>query len=239
MKKAFFFGLCLVNIAFFVWEFRRGALNAPIDLQSSLPTILLAEEMDRARRGAELSSYLDKDAIGLQRLHKERLVEKPIAMLPIVKPKANSQAADQNYPVMCSEIGPFTDQLAAANWMASRSLRGQMIYKDLFTPSDYQVYYPPAKTVEQTRIQKLMLNAKGFTDIWQIPGGELKGAYSLGVFSDLARATVYKNQLAEQGVKAEIVARQKKQPRLFVRIKSVQKISIPPGGALTSAGCIK
>ncbi len=106
-------------------------------------------------------------------------------------------------------------------------------------PSGYQVYYPAANNPEQTRIQKMMLNAKGITDVWMVPSGELKGALSLGVFSDQMRAVVFRNQLLQRGIQAEVMERRKSQSRLFVRLKGDQKLPKRLAEGVTSANCKK
>ena len=94
----------------------------------------------------------------------------------------------------------------------------ETIYKDLELAGDFQVYYPAAKTPEQTRINKMMLNAKGITDIWPVPAGDNKGALSLGVFADRQRASNFKAQLAQQGIQAEIKQRAKVQRQVFAKV---------------------
>lgn len=235
--KALFLSVCLLNLVFFFWEFHKGTLNPTGPMQSALPTILLVDEQEKARRGAAISAHLDKGTAKLQQLHTEPVVEKPIVMLPAAKPKKT--AAAQVTPIGCSEIGPFSDQQAANVWLAGLSLRGDLFDREISTPSAYLVYYPAAKNAEQTRIHKMMLNAKGINDIWVVPDGELRGALSLGLFNDQARAALFRNQLLQRGVQAEIKARYKSQPRSFVRIKGGQTIPqrLPEG--ISSASCVK
>lgn len=235
--KALFLSLCLINIVFFFWEFHKGALNPPVETHTNLPTILLADELEKARRGVVISKYLDNDAAKLQQLNVERAVGKPIAMLPAAKPIQKS--IPKTPAVACREIGPFANQPAANAWLAGNALRGEFFRQEVLTPSAYLVYYPAANNPEQTRIQKMMLNAKGITDIWVIPSGELKGALSLGLFKDQTRAVVFKNQLLQRGIQAEINERYQSQSALFVRIKGDQKIPkrLVEGAAL--ANCTK
>jgi hypothetical protein len=235
--KAMFLGVCLLNIVFFFWEFHQGALNPPARTQTLLPTILLVDELEKARRGAAISVHLDRDAAILQHLHTERVADKPIAMLPSAKPK--KAAVAQTPPVVCHEVGPFSDQQAATAWAAGQSSRGEVFDREVLTASAYLVYYRAARNPEQTRIHKMMLNAKGITDIWVVPNGDLKGALSLGLFNDQPRAAFFRNQLLQRGVQAEIKERYKSQSRTFVRIKGEQKIPQRLLEGITSASCVK
>ncbi|MDD1622112.1 MAG: hypothetical protein LUQ11_11590 [Methylococcaceae bacterium] len=236
--KALFLGISLLNIVFFFWEFHKGALNPPAQTpQSGRPTIMLIDELEKARHGAEISTYLDKDMAKLQQLHGEHVADKPIAMRPAEKPK--KAAPIQAQPIVCHEVGPFPDEKTANAWLAGQTLRGEFYYKEVLTPTAYLVYYPAAKSSEQTRIQKMMINAKGITDIWVVPDGELKGALSLGLFNDQAHAAFFRGQLLQRGVQAEIKERYKSQFRSFVRIMGKQKIPQHLAEGLTSSICAK
>ncbi len=236
--KVLFLSLCLLNLVFFFWEFHKGALNPSVQTQTTLPTFLLVDELEKARRGVAISKYLDDDAAKLQQLHTERVAEKPIIMPSAAKPVQKSVPIIQPL-VTCQEIGPFANQSAASAWLAGNALRGELFQQEVLTPSAYLVYYPAAKNPEQTRIQKMMLNAKGITDIWVIPSGEMKGALSLGLFSDQSRAALFRNQMLQRGVQAEIKERYKSQSRLFVRISGDQKVPKRLAEGMTSANCTK
>lgn len=236
--KALFLVISLLNIVFFFWEFHKGALNPPAQTpQSVLPTIMLIDELEKARRGAEISAYLDKDMAKLQQLHAEHREDKPIALRPAERPK--KAAPIQAQPIVCHEVGPFPDEKTANAWLAGQTLRGEFHYKEVLTPSAYLVYYPVPRSPEQARIQKMMLNAKGITDIWVVPDGELKGALSLGLFNDQVHASLFRSQLLQRGVQAEIKERHKSQFRSFVRIMGKQKIPLRLPDGLTSSICAK
>ncbi|MGZ4999008.1 MAG: hypothetical protein ACXV7F_01820 [Methylomonas sp.] len=239
--KALFLGLCLLNLVFFFWEFHEGALQPSIQSQTNLPTILLADELERAQRGAVISKYLDNDAAKLQQLHAERVVDKPIAMLRHTKTvqKNPPKIQPQPQPQPCHKIGPFVDQATASSWLSGNALRGEFFQQEALMPSGYHVYFPATNNPEQSRIQKLMLKAKGITDVWVVPNGELKGALSLGFFKEQARAVAFRNELLQRGVQAEIKERYQSQPAVFVRIKGDQKIPKRLGEGLASANCAK
>lgn len=229
--KTLCLGLCLLNVLFFFWEFHKGGLNPPVRQQTTLPTIMLADELENARRGAAISQVMDSEVPEPQHF---QIAEKPTENQPrLAEPKAE----DVKMQPACNEIGPFADPQAATAWLAGQTLRGELIHKEVLIPSAYLVYYPAAKNAEQMRIHKMMLNAKGINDIWVVPSGDLKGALSLGVFNAQERAVLFKNQLLQRGVQAEIKERYKPLSRLFVRIKGDQKIPKQLAEGLTLAGC--
>jgi len=223
--KPFFLLLCLVNVLFFFWEIHFGALTPTTDRPSGLPPVLLVEERDAARRGAAISRVLDRDAAALQRLaapdfpapsQPQRLaglagaVEKKTPPRAAVKPEA--------VRINCYEAGPFADDSELQRWLKGKPLASARPFsRELAVPADYQVYYPAAKDAEQTRINKMMLQAKGVTDLWMVPEGDLKGALSLGVFAEKGRAQSFREQLAARGIRAEVRQRSKTRQALFVR----------------------
>ena len=246
--KALFFAICLLNVLFFFWELHAGGLRSPLEVRSGLPAIVLASERETARRCAAISAYLDQAALDLQA---RQAGDVWLAMKPVDESFFRARAAvtsksavasrqpNQLPPMHCYEAGPFGDPLALARWAKDRHVKAfKPAYKEAVIAADFQVYYPPAKDAEQLRINSLMLKAKGFVDVWPVNDGELKGAVSLGVFREKPRAVLFKAQLAEQGVRAEIRQRSKTQTELFVRFMAT---SVSPQNAaytrLPAADC--
>lgn len=140
---------------------------------------------------------------------KAQVPAKPVAALRPNKPTV----------MKCYQVGPFTDAAVAKQWLQGNALSSkQLMQKETAIPSDFQVYFPAAKTPEQSRLNKMMLIAKEQKDVWLIGSGELKGSYSLGVFNDKQRASNFKAQLSEKGIQAEIKQRAKTQIQWFVQV---------------------
>lgn len=210
--------------AVFFWQFHFGALTPATDRPSELPPILLVEERDAARRGAAISQVLDRNAAALQRLAVPKLLLPPqpqrlAGVTGAAENKPPRPAAVKREPVInCYEAGPFADDAELQRWLKGKPLvSAQSFYREIAVPADYQVYYPAAKDAEQSRINKMMLQAKGIADIWMVPEGELKGALSLGVFVEKDRALSFREQLAARGIRAELRQRSKARQALFVR----------------------
>lgn len=223
--KPIFLLLCLANVLFFFWQFHFGALTPATDRPSELPPILLVEERDAARRGAAISQVLDRNTAALQRLAVPKLLLPPqpqrlAGVTGAAENKPPRPAAVKREPVRinCYEAGPFADDAELQRWLKGKPLvSAQSFYRETAVPADYQVYYPAAKDAEQSRINKMMLQAKGIADIWMVPEGELKGALSLGVFVEKDRALSFREQLAVRGIRAELRQRSKARQALFVR----------------------
>lgn len=236
MKRLFFL-LCLLNLSFLLWQFRIGNLTSEKPREVAPSSIFLVGEYERARRGAHISGFIDNTIRQWRQTELENMLAElrgeswqlqltpvPVATKPS-KPLEPEKIVEPVKPPLkvverkCYEVGPFDGELGAKKWLAEKSLIGkQILQKDFAIPYDYQVYYPAAKTPEQSRINKMMLNAKGLQDIWMIPDGDLKGGYSLGVFREKQRALNFRSQLAEKGIQAEIKLRDKTRVEWFVRV---------------------
>ncbi len=237
--KHLFLVLCLLNVVYLFWQFHTGHLSSQPAAPLAPSTILLVDEYERAKRGAEIAHIINRKIEGwrtqefewlLADLNKERWTLKPFAILslkkidkPLVIKKPAEPIKPPTPPIVekkCFEVGPFPDEASVKKWLVKNALGSkEIIQRDLSIAMDYQVYYPAAKTPEQSRVNKAMLNAKGLQDIWMIPSGDLKGSYSLGVFREKQRALNFKNQLAEKDIKAELKQREKTEPQWFVKIR--------------------
>ncbi|WP_150051041.1 MULTISPECIES: hypothetical protein [Methylomonas] len=235
--KALFYLLLLLNIGFGVWQYAKSRLTVTQQTEPNSGSILLAGEYTRARRGAAIEQILNRRPrriatetvsellAGL--LQKSPTVAKPTG--PILAkgktPTAPFPAAHANQPrkptrLRCLQTAPFSSFAAAQNWLRDTGFAPEnIISKDASYPADYQVYFPAAKTQEQARLDKMMLNAKGLTDIWPIAPGDPRSGYSLGVFKSKQRAEVFQTELAQRGVKADIKARLKSKTEWLARIK--------------------
>jgi len=234
--KAVFLFLVLLNAVYFLWQFHSGNVNLPTTQQSYSQQILTVNEYARAQRGAEIARVIDRRIDAWQQadlarmfadLHpvEWRLKAQPVAV-KVAKPAAEKAVQEKPLPApvtpvirKCFEAGPFTDEAQAKKWLLQNRLTSkQILSRKIVLSSDFQVYFPAAKTIEQTLANKMMLKDKGLLDIWMIPEGDKKGAFSLGVFKEKARALVFKTQLASRGIATEIWQREKTETKWFVKV---------------------
>lgn len=234
--------LGLVNVVLALWEVRNNQSLPPPQVNTQLPTILLVDEVQRARRGSIISTEIDRSVddwehsqaaamlAGQQHANTadeeiERLLlanaipaTATPTVVPVPQPAENQPEAN---PVMsCYEAGPFNDETQLTQWLNSKALKNlETIYQENEVPADYQVLFPAAKNPEQLRITKMMLTAKGIVDLWMVPSGADKGALSLGVFADHQRANAFRKELLEKGVKAEVKQRFKPIQQYYAKLK--------------------
>ena len=225
--KALFFAVCLLNVLVFFWELHSGALPPTTQKQSVIPSIMLVKERDNALRGAAISAYFDRAVTEWQSRHisdfialsgRSDLSSASFRSSRIKNHRPRVKALSEH----CFEFGPFPGRAELQQWLNEKNIRAHKLIDRAETEVlDFQVYYPAARNAEQVRLNMLMLTAKGFNDVWPVQDGEMKGAISLGVFNDRQRATLFKTQLADRGVNAEIRKRTKTKPLFFVRAVSV------------------
>ncbi len=234
--KPLFFLLCVLNLGFFLWQFHAGKLSPVVvpALQAGAD-VLTVEEYRRARRGSRIAGlikdgierwqqadidYMLTDLSGPQDYAALGKAETPIKRPPDIKEAEISPQPVQPVIVRkCFEAGPFADETSAKKWLAQKALSSkQILLREKVVSSDFQVYYPAAKTPELSRTDKFFLKEKGLLDIWMIQEGEKKGAFSLGVFREKPRAVLFKSQLAARGVASEIRRRDQTEPQWFVKL---------------------
>lgn len=231
--KPLFLLLCLLNVAYFLWQFHAGRIDtADVVRTEDAGGLLTVEEFKRARRGAQIAALV-RD--GIQRSRQAELawiladLHGQPWQLPVehtLKPRQPKKVAEkplrpaqQTIVRKCFEAGPFADEAGVKIWLGQKALTGkQILQRERTVASDFQVYYPAAKTAEQTLANKMMLKDKGLQDIWLIAEGDKKGAISLGVFRDVSRALVFKTQLAARGIASEIRQRDKTEARWFAKV---------------------
>ena len=238
--KALFLSLALLNVVYFLWQFHAGNVNLPTAQKHYSEQILTVNEFSRAQRGAEIARALDQSIAAWQQADVERILAdlRPIkwrlkAQRPVAKAVKIAEPPQQDNvdqaksppapvaPVLrkCYEAGPFSEEAEAKKWLLQKGLSSkQVLSRKIVVSSDFQVYFPAAKNSEQTLSNKMMLKDKALQDIWMIPEGDKKGAFSLGVFNEKARALVFKTQLASRGISAEIWLREKTETQWFARV---------------------
>lgn len=232
--------LGLLNVVFVLWEVRNDQSSAPIPDNSQLATILLVTEQQRAVRGSRISALIDQPLVeGLLAKIEDSLIAWPPSLtavndpvkslllanatpvIPEPTPPPKVEAADSKPEpkTACYLAGPFSDEAGMMQWLQANALtQSDTVFQEGQQSSDFQVYFPAAKTPEQLRINKMMLNAKGVVDVWMVPSGDHKGALSLGVFADQQRANYFRNELLAKGVKAEVSQRFKSVPQLYAKV---------------------
>lgn len=225
--KGWFYLLCALNVTYFLWQFHVGKADwsgSESDSRVYSTSIVLLEEYRAAKRAAEIDWLVERmihdwqlasiDA-SLERLrdpidHWSDLLRKTSTV-----PKAYAFRIERS----CFMVGPFVDEQALRLWLKANALQSRgLSQRDTAVTKDYQVFYPAAKTPEQSKRDKAMLESKGLQGTWLINSGDAKGGLSLGVFSDSQRALNFKNQLMERGIQAAMLPRTETKTQFFATV---------------------
>ncbi|MBS3963741.1 MAG: hypothetical protein KGZ80_04445 [Methylomonas sp.] len=242
MKNLFYF-LCALNIGYLSWQFHVGQFD-PLarqqHRQTPLPGLLLLAEYRAAQRGVYVqrvvesmmtdwqSSNLETTLTRLRMAENDDWLSKATRSTKPPELSNPGPAALLASEHSCFVAGPFPDERAMTIWLKHNALRGlSTTQRQTTSIRDYQVYYPPASSPEQTRQDKAMLAAQGFDGVWMVTSGDNKGGLSLGVFSSAQRAMSFKNQLMAQGIQAAMQPRTETTTQFFATVMFDQRQQRP------------
>ena len=225
--------LALLNVGYLLWQFHLGRINPAPPQSGHQSSIMLVGEYLRAQRGTDILQALESQSLTWQQTDLDWMLESMRRANNLSLQPGIRLAAGKNTPIraehlvsqawqnqrVCRQTGPFADQALLRQWLDKTSGKhAQIFHQNIVVEKDYQVYYPAAKSLAQSQQDKAILLAQGYQDVWKISDGDLKGGYSLGVFSDKQRAMNLKNQLVANSVKAEIYIRKEINTQWFARL---------------------
>ncbi|MGR8931628.1 MAG: hypothetical protein ACU836_13385 [Gammaproteobacteria bacterium] len=180
------------------------------------PAMKPLELMKPAKLFKTIDAFVPLSAVGTIHPLKLPPAPSPLEAIELIESMAPSDAVSGQ---TCYLAGPFVDEIGARQWLNENALSAdEIIQQEMAVPSDYQVYFPAAKTSEQSKADLTMLREKGIADTWRIPAGSIKGAYSLGVFKDRQRALTLQSELAAKGIETRIQAREKPMQQWFAKL---------------------
>jgi hypothetical protein len=194
--KIFFYLLATVNIAFFMWEVKQGALTKPpvpneiSKAVTSEPIVLVSElskddsslASDNRDKGASIRCYL-----------------------------AGPFSNQSSYRKWLNKLKIDPKNVAVSS-------------KDDLTIDGYIVFYPAADTMEKAQENIKMLKVHGVKDLWLFDSGEQKGEIALGSFNDEDRAMLMKNEMLAKGIAAEVKPKFKSKIQHYIGLKGDQKL---------------
>ncbi len=148
-----------------------------------------------------------------------------------------TEAAD-TVAAVCVEVGPFTDRRQINRWLKKQQLdyhQAEIFLKEQQLISSYLVYFSAAETITESKQNMEMLKNKGVADLWLFRKGPMRGAISLGLFSQKYRAEHLIRQMAEKGVEVHMSERYKTVQSPFVRLR--KPIALDQSDALGVSEC--
>jgi hypothetical protein len=227
--KVVFFLVALANVAFFMWEYNKNAVEQAAE-KAKTPdspvqeSIMLIDELNQypaasRQTGAIAGGHGTGAGGGQTRSEREEiagLAKEPQKERP--QSTADTKTSQEGQPI-CVEAGPFFDEKLLDEWskrLSAVNARIQQQARTEQTVSDYLVFQPAAETPEQSEANLEILKNQGFADVWRMKEG---GGIALGVFKKEERAEAMKEQLQAKGIYAEVMPRFKKQLQKYVLIK--------------------
>ncbi len=217
MKWLIYF-LVVVNVAFFVWQYRRGGepttTPAIADLASGPRLLLRREASERSLypRNALSSLPSEQRSGGQPTVAKTDAPGAPGAKVTLAR-SDTAKAAGGGLAQTCLTMGPFSADQAAEDlliWLKGNGGEVTSRWSEQQTPNRYWVYLPPLETVEQARVVLRRLKDDGLQDYVRVMRGPMRNAISLGLFSQRDSADRRLVELRAKGY----------DPQLDIRYKS-------------------
>jgi hypothetical protein len=206
--KLFFFLAVLANITLFMWEYKTGALT-PVKTTSTQNTTSNDEEPILLVSELKISPTTTTTV--------PPAPEPPATLTQPITDKAEATV------MRCYEVGPFTKKSDAQQWvkqLTDSTATIKLVNKNEQIANKYMVYYPAAKTLENSEANLQILKERGVNDLFIQRTAKDKGDISLGVFSKEERALILKNQMLEKGIEVKIKPLYTTKAKQYALVKS-------------------
>lgn len=235
MKNLFFLAL-LANLVFFLWHYNEGDFHhaaSESEFVTSAPKqILLVSELEKKppviaalTHSATVEPKLTAPAVISSQNAKNTLQHSPVstAIKTAIAPVATEiSTAAVTKTFYCYQVRGFSDKTAATHWSQQPSINSSslQIKETLPVVADYLVNYPAAATLAESKKTVDFLKSHGVTDFFMINHGEFKGAISLAVFKNEARAIKAQRVFIQKGINAKVSKRYKTAATVSAQIKT-------------------
>lgn len=236
MKNLFFLAL-LANLVFFLWQYNAGGFHQTADktkLANPEPKqIWLLSELEKKPPVIVATTHTSQVATNLTApaaiiTH----AEKNNPQHPVAPPMVNTATAPAIATIpattatvkkfYCYQVKGFADKAAATRWTQQQAVDKSSLQLKDPPPvvADYLVNYPAAATLAESKKNIDVLKTHGITDFFMINHGEFKGAISLAVFKNEARAIKAQQLFVRKGINAKVTKRYKTAATVSARIKT-------------------
>ena len=157
----------------------------------------------------------------------DKAIKKPV-LLNKQRGSGRSKVSAPENKKFCYQISPFDSLEELNKWVDINKIEKDSVTsfsQEVQVLSNYLVYYPAAKTYTLSKNNVEMLKRKGIDNYWMFRKGELKGAYSLGLFVKEKRALFLQKKLAEDKLNVEIMPRYKEKEVWTAKLLSKTELS--------------
>lgn len=140
----------------------------------------------------------------------------------VIQEQSVAESAEHITKSYCVQFGPLSDMQGFIKWLNSLSFKAthfKQFNQEEQVISSYLVYYPAAETYAASKANLKLLQEQGQTDLWLFRKGDMRGAISLGLFSQQSRALRIKEKLIKQGIAVEMRPRYKTVKQDFAKLK--------------------
>ncbi len=206
--------LVLVNLGLLAWS--RWVAPAPGPASRPVPAsaerLALVKRDDVVDLGVDDPASADVDP-GLANEPEEAGEPAPPSEVPAEVAATIELAGSQLVVIapgdqaQCASVGPFLDLAGAGEFAAAVRARGlqpsqRLIASDVWV--GYSVMLPPMRSREEARAVAAALREAGIEDLYIEPGGALRNAISLGLFSQRAGADRHAGRIRALGYEPQI-----------------------------------
>jgi hypothetical protein len=123
----------------------------------------------------------------------------------------------------CGVVGPLKSRFQAERIQRKLGSPGdiRIVQKPTLVDKAYWVLIPALPDRKKAREVLQKLKAKGITDLWLIPKGELENAVSLGLYSRRKAAYDHAKNLRRKGFKVTVRPKQEELPRYWLEFSGL------------------
>lgn len=200
MRKLCIF-LVLVNVAYFLWQFRTQESFSKSSIDASTPSLMLLSELP-SNVDPSLSNKIESDQSA--EIMPIASVNTPVPSEVSAAPTEALAVAPVQAPAVvetCAVLRGFIDQSVAeqvVGFLSERGIASKLNVMEKQGTGSYLVYLPPFRSRADALAKLHELKASG-VDSFIIAGGERINGISLGVFSKEESAKKLQNQLKDKG----------------------------------------
>ena len=148
---------------------------------------------------------------------------------PVPGPSLIAATAPESSGAMqCQTIGPLKNAPEADRVMAAIAGQATQIAVREVKQSradEYLILSPPQSSTQAAQLLTEQMKSAGFEDFYIFRRGPHKGRVSLGLYRDKVQAEEKRNWLADIGFESELVPRRKPQPRFWLDVELLPRIT--------------
>lgn len=145
---------------------------------------------------------------------------------------------DSSDAMQCQTIGPLKNAPEADRVMAAIAGQATQIgirEVNQASANEYLILSPPQPSMEEAQLLTEQMKTAGFEDFYIFSRGPHKGRVSLGLYRDKVIAEEKRTWLANIGFESELVPRRKAQPRFWLDVELLPRITALDLGEATES----